>query len=504
MDKIFFSILIVLALGFLIIYLTGCSTVGKGQSSLIRAKTDDFDLLHLFPQYVTSNKEERLVALTKNASTDYGEYINFLRNRYGSSAVDLSILAITIRDRGKLPPFLPVDVQLPSKLYDLYTSAGKTSAQERMKLERLLKARLYNVPDLIPRTTVHHFEGANEIFYYYPRLSLDFSSQLPAQNVADRFSYLAVALILKEQPSNERGDALRFADFWPKDADIVEYTRGSLTQEAQLSAKGTAGASSEVVSGTEKTQADSKSTLSDTAKASTGAELSYMFNETYVNELKDAFERRKTGIFENGRTFLAEFRSIKNKRIGGTYNFDLMLEVPSKLDQNKQTSEPIMETIVAKAYMIAVIRHVHTSGMTGIYNRVPEPDNDEVYEQVVVEEVDPLVIWRYNDKSYDSSALEKNIEFKLKVITNINDARFVVRDIDNNKVIGAGKGTEATITLPVEESRDIHARVEFLDMIIPSVGEGHITLKSQAEVDFTIPRNQDGFLQIVGEYNLAE
>jgi hypothetical protein len=504
-DNIIYSILALSMLSGLVIFISGCTTVGKGQSSLVRIKSNDNELLRLFPQYFTINEEERLIPLTKEASTDYGKYTNFLRNRYGTSAVAPSFLGLTIRDRGKLPPFLPVDVKLPSKLYDLYTGESKASEKDRITLEKLIKARLYNVQDLIPRTTLHHNEGANEVFYYYPRLSLDFSSQLAAQNVADRFSYLGVALILEEQPHNKRGDALRFADFWPKDADIVEYTRGTLTQSAQLIAKGSVSESSEIKSGAESTQEGGKSTTSNTASSGRNAELSYTFTETYANELKDAFEQRTTGIYDDGKIFLAEFRSIKNKRIGGTYNFDLMLEMPSELDSTHKTSEPISDSITAKAYLVAVVRHVYERGTTGILTRVLEPDNDKVYEQVVVEQIDPFIIWRYNEIPYEGEQISETNQFELKVITNRDDARFVVRDLSNaNQVIGSGQGKESNISLPVDDSRDIKARVEFLDVIAATADRGFVTMKPRSNIDFVIPKKQHGASQVVGEYYVGE
>jgi len=51
----------------------------------------------------------------------------------------------------------------------------------------------------------------------------------------------------------------------------------------------------------------------------------------------DAIERRSAGLLDEGRTFFASFRSLRDVKIAGTYNFDLMLEVPSRLEDRPST-----------------------------------------------------------------------------------------------------------------------------------------------------------------------
>ncbi|MEM7282007.1 MAG: hypothetical protein AAF438_10310 [Pseudomonadota bacterium] len=507
MEKIIITAFIVTSVVAALFLISGCTTVGKGRNSLARYQTDDQTLLDLFPQYVTSNKlsTEGLIPLTDKASTSYADYIKFRRERYGSAAIENAELSLTFRDRGAMPAFLPVDIKLPSKLYDLYTGAGDTDPSDRISLEQLIKARVNNVPDLLPRTTYHHSENGREVYYFYPRISLDFSSQLLAQNVGDRFSYLGVAVILDNQPKNPRGDKVRFVDFWPKDADIVEYTRGKLTQNAQLNAKATSSSGNETTAGTENTDGGNKATDGSKETGSSGAELAYTYSETFVNELQDAFERRTTGIFDDGKAFLAEFRSIKNKRIGGTYTFDLMLEMPAvlKVGDTTSTSEPLDEKISAHAYLVGVVRHVYKKGKTGLLTRVPEPDNDHVYEQVIVEPIASQKIWQYHGVPYTTNDTILSDTFALTVYTNNSDARYVVTSgTKPETVLGSGGGRESTITLPIDEN-PVEAQIRFMDIIVEN-DSGFRVLEAAQAPKFTIPGNKAGSFNAYAEYRLKE
>ena len=224
-------------IGIILFLLSGCNTVGRGQTSLVQERTDDATLTKYFPQYFT-NSSGSIVPYGDYKPLSENKIDEFLVERYGDADYSGAALGFSVRDRTKLPPLIPVDVGIPGKLFDLYSADNKRSVEERIALEDLIYARVNNVPDMKRRTALHHVEDGVEVHYLYPRLYLDFSSSLRSPMNSDRYAYLGLLVQLKScdcaDDSNAFGDFVRIADFWPKDADLVEYTRGTLTQKAQI------------------------------------------------------------------------------------------------------------------------------------------------------------------------------------------------------------------------------------------------------------------------------
>ena len=248
---------------------------------------------------------------------------------------------------------------------------------------------------------------------------------------------------------------------------------------------------------------------------STGAELAYSFSDTYVNELKDAFERRTTGIFEGGKAFFAEFRAIQQTRIGGTYGFDLMLEVPASVHEvldvdgkgtNQFYSEPIVEEVKADVFLVGVVRHVLASGKTGTLLRVPEPTNDIAVERVTLRRLPDTRLWRFNGLRYHASTEVQLGVFRITVLSNIAGARYVLRDTETGEILGSGSGHQSDFDIVLgKKARTV--RVEFLDQIIGEKQQDIATLTAADSSDVEIPADTEtsfgvvGRMTLVGEYS---
>jgi hypothetical protein len=510
----FLTLIIVLVF---VLLLAGCANVGKGSVTLIPANLGDAAAAFkkYYPDLVTS--DESLRPLTPGSTTDIKKYTKYLEDKLGGKDCETSKLSIVVRDRTKIPPFLPVDISIEKELLGLYLNKDIPS-EEKKKLAEIAKANLLNVPDLPSRTTIHDvIPGKEKLYFYYPRIQIDFASRLRSPSALDRYTYLGMAVELitdrKIQAKNTEPDAKdvqcdgpRFIDFQPKAADIVEFTWGELTQKADLAAKTslskedidkmTAGTSF----GPDTNQATSGSERSHTNKFA--PELSFTMSETFVNALKDSIEARTAGILQQGNTFFTDFRAIKERRIGGTYNFDMMLEVPATLITSDDSShlyisQPCVTEIRANVYMAAVVRHVYKRGYTGWFRRVPEPDNDKVYFQVVVKQLPNVLLWKYSGVPWFKEQKTRSDEFVVSVTTNREDAKFVVKGIDaNGHIYGVGSGSAAQIIIPVQED-DIEVHVKFLDVFDVTDDSVHVFSAHESH-KFTIKKGEER--SVIGNY----
>lgn len=462
----------------------------------------------------------------------YQDFLDFMRLKYGGETFRAVDLSFTAHERTSVPPYLAVDPRpsFAATLTALFTSNMELSTEKKIEIQNLLEARLRNIPDLGLATAPHHSdlcgkdcrtdfddcvekcfndlvcnepeaaESATErregceakcsvpgtVYFYYPRLSIDFSSNFLSTSVADRLSYLALVIRLHEEASAK---SVRFLDFRPKDADIVEFSRGDLTQTLQVQASANVGATgSESVkvtqSPTEKTSA-----TGDSAGASTGV----TFTEAFATKLLDAIEKRSTGILDDGRTFFADFRALRQIRVAGTYNFDLMLEVPATLKREGASlileSEPVQPEIKADVLLLGVVRHVHDRGRVGVLQRVPESENDHVYEQVVMRTLPGEILWRAPREPWiDTVVPEGPANCGLRVVTNRDDAGFVIQDA-SGKVIANGAGRKAEFSFPRAKDACGEAlvceslKVMFLPVVLPGAPPT-VLRAAEAVVDF--------------------
>lgn len=493
---------VIVVVGLVAVY----TRIGGGSATLITAKVSDGgDFAKYFPDLV-AHETEAMRALTPRATVDRKRYNEYLKTKFGSTSLQTSMLSIVVRDRTKIPPFLPIDISIEKQLLVIYLDKELSNAKKE-DLAKAAKASIFNVPDLPDRTALHDIAAdGRKTYFFYPRVQFDFSSKLNTPSELDRFEYLGI--VLKVSDTESQQDAkVRIIDFQPKAADIVEFTRGELTQKAELDAK--AAISSQGVSKVTKGTA-TKSTAGDTS--STGAEqtqtatrspdVGLSMSETYVNALKDSIDARSAGILEEGRVFFAAFRSIKTKRIGGTYSFDLMLEVPSSTREEGNgvySSQPCLKEVRVDASLIAVVRHVYKRGMTGWWTRVPEPDNDRTYLQVMTKSIKNLQLWAFSGVAWTTREAMKPVEHAVLVLTNRSDARFVVKDSDG-KILGDGAGSSAKISLP-PPSTNLQVHVEFLD-VIEIVKDAVHVFSAKPSSDFSIGKTEEEQYTVVGTYEV--
>ncbi len=51
----------------------------------------------------------------------------------------------------------------------------------------------------------------------------------------------------------------------------------------------------------------------------------------------------------------------------------------------------------ADAYLVGVVRHVYDRGFTGWMNKVPEPENDDTFNEVMTEHIQNIELWTLNN-----------------------------------------------------------------------------------------------------------
>ncbi len=134
--------------GLSVLLLTGCTTVGTGHRTLIRAGCDDFapsdtaspeqkkqgleqellcdEVAKLYPHLIAptgTDNEKRILRIDpdgrpidpaiQQAETkeqpSYQSFLSFLKLKYGSEGFQPVLLSFTAHDRTNTPPFLPID-----------------------------------------------------------------------------------------------------------------------------------------------------------------------------------------------------------------------------------------------------------------------------------------------------------------------------------------------------------------------------------------------------------
>ncbi|HEX7184197.1 MAG TPA: hypothetical protein VF756_20380 [Thermoanaerobaculia bacterium] len=490
-----------------------CDELGERYPHLIadsQERSGEGRILRIDPEGRPLARDPQRTGTAKQPS--HQQFRKFLRDKYGSEEFKPVELSFSTRDRGVTPPFLSIDPR-PAWLAGLTTLFLNTdrelSVERRIELGDLLEAQLRNVADLDAATAPHHtaicsegcFDGcraqceailrtsplnltavpcsaqclaAGRVYYYYPRASVDFSSSFLSTTAADRLSYLAVLVRIRDErqaPAGGSHDKVRFIDFRPKDADIIEFSRGDLTQGLTL----TAGANVGATGGESITVAEAPRTRVDTAGTSSGATAGISLSETLASKLADSIEKKTTGILEDGRAFFADFRSLRQIRVAGAYNFDLMLEVPSKpsrpfLDQRRIESVPIQESIKADVYLLGVVRHVHDRGRIGLVNRVPESENDHVFEQVVLRILPEQTLWVAPRDLYFDDIVTEDPVCRLQVLTNREEAGFVVRN-ENSQILASGTGRKADLSFPQTRETCGTVTVTFFPVILTAEGK---------------------------------
>ena len=407
------------------------------------------------------------------------EFRAFMARKYGDPYYIPLVLQATVQDRTTVPTFSPVDYR--KHLASVLLADTALSLPERRRRFTIL----VNQPDLHDSTTIHQYEEGIPAYRYFPRVSVDFSSSLRAASPLDRISFLL--MVVQIQPSaagnssqlqNTAQEQIRFLNFSPKEADFVDFTRGQFTQAFQASASAAFGA----------TTTESGGSDGATTQNSIGWTPSMTFSESYVSNLADAIERRSTGLLD-GQTFYAAFRSLREVRIGGTYNFDLMLEVLSKKGEKIESGgvvshpwEPIANEVRADVYMIGVVRHVYDRGHLRSFwglSKVPESENDDVYEQVVVKKISDVVLWRSKELDWVASE-DSAFRCVVEVFTNRPGATFVATD-EGGDIVAVGGGTQGVLRVP-ETVEGCSTTVRFIPVVQ--------VLSSGSTLELTVPDDE--------------
>lgn len=495
--------------------LLGCTTVGTGTRTIVKyscaapgAPPACGFLAGELPLYVTTAAgadrvlhvpARHRVRAGRDATRARGlftQYQAYLTRVYGSATYEPLELGFTSRDRTRTPPYAQNDFRA---LLLARILAEKSKASTPQEIEQI-KIQLGYLPDLVPQTAHYQTVGGARLFRYYPRLSFDFSVALRGLVPPDRLASLHFLVRLRTT-APAGSDPIRFLDFSPKDADLVAFTRGQITQavQATLSATQAEQRARQLVT---TDQAAGTSLTEGGTGALTQGPLSIGASETLVRQLADAIERRSAGLIENGRTFFASFRGLRDVKLAGTYNFDVMLEVPSTLQAHAKfnASVPVRGRIEADVFLVAVVRHVNKRGRSGLLTKAPENENDDTFDQVVVSVLPAQLLWMHgpgDDDWVDAVATQPKPTCKLTVVTTQERGSFVVER--GSTVLATGRGLSTELELPTDAAgaTTCTVSVDFLrivDLTDGQVNELEATDVSATVLSTTLPS------RIVGEY----
>jgi hypothetical protein len=395
-----------------------------------------------------------------------------------------------VRDRGTTPALLATD--LSSAIFTTLSTAAaantKPSWAAALALQSFLLARFRNAPDLQLTELPHHWDCGIQVYYYYPRLSVDFGSTFFSPSALDKFDFLAMEITLNTPGQLEGGDRVRFTDFNPKASDFIDYSRGQFTAAAQLQAQ-LAYLSSKGVSQVTGEAPDTTTTTRNTSVGpSSGPQISGTVSDSYVSQLADSIERRTSTILADGRTFYSDFRSIRQVRIGGTYNFDIQLQVPAHAvrvpcDPKSVTpcqpdaehcgtglagnyaSMPVDAHVTADVTLIGMVRHVFRRGRIGSFARVPEAENDDVYEEVVLKRLPRVRLWDFSGDAAIYQVSPRPPRCAIAIATNRDDATFVASDL-SGKLLGKGSGKDASISFSADEDGRCKGSLTFMPIVV--------------------------------------
>jgi|GEM_PF-2668419 len=501
-------------LGFAVIVFAGCTTVGTGTRTIIRARcVDDAvtcdQLTKDFPHLLVkadSPDGDLVVVIGPNGTREVASsgdktlkaFREYRVAEYGVAPFQPASLAVNIHDRSAAAALLPIDITttVVNTLSTYIAANAKQPFGTPIALQQFLMARLRNIPDLALVAVPHdRLQCGIQSYYYYPQISLDFGSVFHSPSILDRLDYLAVRVKLHADSCDGTDPEPRIIDYTPKAADFADYTRGQLTTAAQLQAQLAYVPTKTVASITGETPDTTTTTKSATIGPASGPQIGATVSDSYVAQLTDAIDRRTSGVFDSGRTFYADFRGIRNVRIGGTYNFDLMLEVPTYLARDPCSKDnpqrcrvtfsecssasvtpgpyfswPIAEHVSADIALIGVLRHVYHRGHIGAFNKLPEAENDDVYEEVALRTLKDVPLWNFAGEPATTVVSAKQ-GCTVAVTTNRDDGAFVVTGKDGT-VAGRGSGREGAISFSADASGVCQGALTFIPVVITTGADG--------------------------------
>jgi hypothetical protein len=474
--------------------LFGCTVIGRGSRTIVRATCALADeeqgacayAVHHYPNLLYSGEggeAQRVLLINGNGAPATNasdarrqqaldDFRKYLSGKYGHPDFKAAQISFNVHDRSTAPGLLPYDVTqlVATSVASLITGNPKIPQGDVTQLEASLQAHLRNVPD-VPQVTVwHHTENGSRVYYYYPHLSLDFSAQYPSSSSYDRLSYLALVVRLKQKPSSRTA---RFLDFTPKQADLAPFSRGGFSQTTGAQAQVAYGVTASTTKTTGVAPSVTAATNGTTLGSGSGPTIGVTNSDVYTDTLLDTIERRTVGILDEGQTFFADLRAVREVRIAGTYNFDLMLEVPAVLvtERPYARSVPVEPEIKADVFLIGVVRHVYQRGDKGFILKVPETENDQVYEQVLLKVAADRTLWKFVGEPYFERVVVQEAVCKVKVVANRDDATYILED-GNGRQSASGSGKDGTFDLAELEPAKCRGRVVFLPVLVSSEKSG--------------------------------
>ncbi len=329
------------ALALVLLTLAGCSTLDTGHDTLVRATVMDrvyrgreFEDLIYVPShpYAPDRIDPDTVLSGGNVSRYYaGQWETYKKLHFGGVQTTGATIGLNVRDQTASPPLSGINVlsASPSDVNKILTD-DTLLASDRERLVRSLQAAYLRGPEsqlqLVDRSVrVVPEKGQpynGTVFNYYPKVTLDLSGELQTIASSDRFTLLAVAIRLVS------GKA-RFINLTPKAADLFDYTMGQMKEDASATATLNVGSSSSHTSDDTTTpSAGATNEITNTGGFTPGGSINFAMSDELTRDLKSSLDGRSAGISEDGHLLMIQLRGNDQKRIAGTYSYDVMLEEP--------------------------------------------------------------------------------------------------------------------------------------------------------------------------------
>lgn len=480
--------------------LCGCTEIGTGHNTIVLAQPQRpavYNGVEFSDLIATGTR--KFVPGQGTAKSESVRWDTYRAKNLGVSAGSVSI-DVNVRNQGVTPALDTLNIEI-TNAGDIakIMADGTTSASQKEAAVAQLRNNYRRMPEAYP-ALVSRLEMAPlgvggtpipvTVYHYFPKVTLDLTGELLGAANLDRIDFLAVSVRLT---GNEK---VKFTNFSPKTADLFDFTLGSLKQSASVSGSVTAG------QGSSRTDTDTATSIGSSAvdavgkTGSLGGSLSASMSDELTRDLSSNLDARSAGIVDGGRVFVIALRSNDQKRISGTYSYTVMLDVPSVASRATVStgatyivSDPVEKLVRAEVRVVGLVRHVEKRGKTGTFKRVPEPLNDDTFDQVVlVEKLLPL--WEMQQPS--TLNLERS-ENNLTIYTNETDATFTVYSDDQARtVLRRGGGRETKVFLPTEGKVDV-----VFDPINVS-GNGITVLSAAARRGVSV--SKAGEAVVVGQY----
>lgn len=520
------KIVITVVLLILVGALSACKVLGTGRSTLVLADplpcSDNGAPKYSgseFKYLIAASKEKRLIGPQGEKLQTNEPWEAFKNNRLGGTDANVASIDINVRDQSNTPALELFNIQT-ANASDVFKTLIDSKSNQKQKDKQISEARYSyrTMPETDSSFVSHGYdEEGHEVFYYFPRISIDLTSTLNTAEALDRFDYIAAAIRIHDNTN------ATFINFSPKAADLLEFTLGQLKQTA--SAKASANTSNKVTTG-----GAAGTGTSAGGELGYGGSVDFTLTDELTREIKSSLEARSAGISKGGKLFLIELRSNEQKHISGTYSFNVMLQVPSaaqsgssevkptkneisekKIPKGKTlrasqpnekcitaevhvssedktsedstltwtTSQPKVKSIKAEVRLVGIVRHVVKQGTIGFFEQVPEPLNDETFRQVVLYDKE-VPLWEFPE--LPAGKLNPN----LIVYSNIDEASFIVEDECNGKKLGYGTGREWSFSiLPYDAKHKV--KIRFLPAIVG--GDKHVVLAAPDITGITLGRD---------------